>query len=102
MSLSTINWTNMSNPIQLLEGANTNSGGFFFPVSYFMFILILFMSMLGFGAEVAGVVALFVALPTGIMLVYLGLISLSTLAVPLGILLFLMIYIFYSSSKTQG
>ena len=101
MTISTINWSNITTPTQILYAANTNTNGLFWPIGYYTFILVLFLSLLGFGPEIAGLVALFIAIIPGVMLVYLGLISLTVLGIPIGILLFLMIYIIYSSQKTQ-
>ena len=95
----TINWSNVTTPIQVLAGANDNSGGWFWTTGWFMFIIVLFMAMLGFGAEASLLVSCFIALISGVLLLYLGLIPLYILAIPLGIMLSLMIYKVYSSGS---
>lgn len=101
MALTIANFSNMTNPIQLLQAANTHSGGSFWAWMVFLFTVVLFSSMMIFGADVALIVALFGGMMIAIFLHYMGLVSLAVVAVPVGLLLALILYMTYFSKQTQ-
>jgi hypothetical protein len=94
-------WSNVSNPIQIFQIANDNSGGLFWTMSYFLFMIILFFAMLGFSPEIALITSCFISLIPGLLLVYMGLISEIVLAIPIALIIVMIIYIITTSQKTQ-
>lgn len=102
-----MNYTNISQNLNIttigdvLQQANTNTGGSFWTGIYWMIITIVMLSAFAFGFEVALIFAFFVGLILGILLLYADLITLLTFGVTEGVLIFIVIYLVYSSSKNQ-
>lgn len=84
----------------ILSLANTTTDGTFWTGMYWLFIMVVFISSMAFGVEIASVMAFFSGFILGIILLYLGLINIVTLGMSEAILLFLVIYLMYSS-RTQ-
>lgn len=76
----------------LLAIPNATTGGFFWIGMLFMEVIIIMLSFLGFGFEVAVMTASFVGLITGLFLLYLNLISWTWLLFFLGMILFMIFY----------
>ena len=94
-----INWTNVTNWGQVLETANTNSGSWFWTlIMYGIFIAVLLIFS-AWSFEVALLVASFVGLILGLFLVYAGLVNWTWLLTFVGILLFTILYISWTSKK---
>lgn len=95
-----INWTNITDFGSIPELANTSSNGSFWVSMLYMTWIILLLLMSAFGFEVAITVSSFLALLIGLILVYAQLIALKWLLIFVGILLFMFLYIIWSSKKS--
>ena len=82
---------------QILQSANTTTNGTFWTAVYWMFILIVFLTSMSFGFEIAVILSFFGGLMVGFFLLYLGLINLITFGVSEVVLLFMVIYFLYSN-----
>jgi len=91
---------NVTSLSDILSLANTTTDGTFWTGMYWLFIVVVFISSMAFGVEIASVMAFFSGFILGIILLYLGLINIITLGMSEAILLFLVIYLMYSS-RTQ-
>ena len=96
-----VNWTNITNPAQFLATPNTNTGGYFWTTMLFTLVIILTLSFIQFGIEIALLVALFIGILAGIFLFYLGLVSVTWLGMLVGFELFLVIYVIAMNSKNN-
>jgi hypothetical protein len=97
----TVNFTNMTTFNNMLATANDATNGLFWTSMYFMFIVVLFMSMLAFGWEIALMVAGFGGIVVGVLLLYMGLMSGTYLGIIVGLEVFMVIYMMWSSQKNQ-
>ena len=88
----TNHFENATNLKELLAIPNATTGGFFWVGMLFMEVIVIMISFLGFGFEVAIMTASFVGLISGLFLLYLGLISWSWLLFFLGMILFMIFY----------
>jgi hypothetical protein len=89
------NWTNISGGGEILAAANTTTGGWFWTAMLLMIYAILFITMLGFGFEVAVLAASFAGLLLGILLTYMGLVSWTWSVMFAGVLIIMFIYIMW-------
>jgi hypothetical protein len=94
------NWTGVIDPSTLLVMANTNTGGYFWLGILFMIYVVLIIAFIPFGVEASILTSSFVGLVLGIFLVYMSLIGWKWLLFFVGIILFMFIYIVWSSGKT--
>lgn len=94
-----VNWSNVTTWTQVLQTANTNSGSWFWTlIMYGVFIIsLLIFSSLGF--ETALLSASFIALILGMFLVYAGLVAWTWTLTFVGLILFMFLYIVWSSKK---
>lgn len=74
-TVDAVNWSNITNIEQVLAVANTNSGSWFWTATLYMIYVILLVSTLNFGFEVALLSASFACFMLGILLTYMGLVS---------------------------
>jgi len=93
------NWSNMTDLSQLPAVANTASNGSFWPGMLIMLWIIMILIMIGYGFEIAFLVASFLALILSIFLVYSGLIAWWYSTMFVGICLFMFLYIIWSGSR---
>jgi len=93
------NFTAVNNLTGFMNIANENTGGYFWMGILFMFMSIIFMSLIGFGVEIALLAASFVGLLAGILLVYMGLVSISWLLMIVGILIGTLLWIIYGKRE---
>lgn len=92
------NWTGVDTPGEFLEMPNNSTGGYFWVGIDLMVFLIIFITLAGtFGWEAGILAASFVGLLMTVFLVYLGLVSFQILGIFIAILLFMFIYIIWSS-----
>lgn len=96
-----VNWSNMTDLSELPQAANTASGGSFWVGVFYMLWIILIFLFVGFGFEVAIVVSSFITMILGLLFVYAGLIAWQHLVTVVGVLLFMFLYIIWSSSKIR-
>lgn len=99
--MTAINWSNITDFAQIPGAANTASDGSFWVGMLYMVWVILILLLLAFGWEVALVVASFVGLILAVLLVYAELIAWEWATTFVGILLFMFLYIIWSSKKTR-
>lgn len=99
--MASINWSNVTDFGQIPQEANNASGGSFWVGVFFMLWVILILLFIGFGFEVAMVVASFLMIVIGLLLVYADLLALQHLLTVVGVLLFMFLYIIWSSKKTK-
>jgi len=92
---------NASSLQDMLILANTNTSGTFWTGIYWMIVVVIFLSSVAMGWEIAFVVSFFAGLMIGMFLLYLGLISMTVFGMTEAGLLFIIIYLMYSSSKNQ-
>ena len=93
------NWTNVTDLNSMLVMANNNTGGYFWAGILFMIFVVMTITMMGMGIEVAILSSAFVGFILGIILVYMGLVSWTYLAGFVGIILVLIIWISYARSR---
>ena len=91
-----LNLTSFQN---LLNSANTTTDGTFWTGIYWMFIVIVFILSMAFGFEVAVILSMFAGMTVGMFLLYLGLINSITFGVSIATLLFMVVYLIYTSNK---
>jgi hypothetical protein len=96
-----VNWTNITDFGQLPGEANTASGGLFWVSTFYMLWIIIMLLLIGYGFEVAILVASFLMLIVGLLIVYAGLMAWQHLLTVIGILLFMFLYIIWSSAKVR-
>lgn len=98
--MTSVNWTNVTTFNDILVGANTTTNGFFWTAMLWFIFIIVMISLIGFGFEVALLGASFVALISGIMLLYLGLVNFGlSLGIFIGIILLTFFWIAYSNRE---
>jgi hypothetical protein len=95
------NWTNITQPADFLAAANTSTGGLFWTSIYITFLIILFLSLIVFGIEIAVLVTFFIGMVVGIFFIYLNLIYSWVLGAVIGCLIFFIIYFMWSSNKNN-
>lgn len=96
-----VNWSNVTDFGQLPTEANNASNGSFWVGMFYMLWVILILLFIGFGFEVAMVVASFIMISIGLLMVYGGLMAWPHLVTVVGVLLFMFLYIIWSSKKTK-
>lgn len=96
-----INWSNVTDFGQLPEQANVASGGTFWVGMFYMMWVILIKLFIGFGFEVSIIVASFLMIVIGLLMVYSGLFAWTHLVSVIAVLLFMFLYTIWSSSKVK-
>lgn len=99
--MATINWSNITDLGQVPQAANTASSGSFWVDMLYMMWVILILLTIGYGFEVAILVSSFAMLILAILMVYGGLIAWQWALTFVGVLLFMFLYIIWSSSKIR-
>ena len=94
-----INWTNITTPADLLSAPNQNTNGGFWVTALYMIWVVLIILFIGSGFEASMLIASFFCLVIALLLLYMGLISMSFVLFFLGVILFFIIYIVWSSNK---
>jgi hypothetical protein len=97
-----LNWTNVTDFGQLPAQANLASGGTFWAGMLEMIWIILMLVLIGYGFEVAILVASFLAMIIAFFLVYADLISWGFIVQFAGILLAMFLYIIWSGRKDRA
>jgi len=93
------NWTNVSDFGGMLTVANDNTGGFFWAAMMGMIFIVSFISMLGFGFEVALLGSSFAGLIIGILFAYMDLVAWTWVVMFAGILVLEFIWIMYNQKE---
>lgn len=96
-----INWSNVTDFGQIPGEANTASGGSFWLGMFYMIWVILIFLFVGYGFEVAIIVASFLTIIIGLLLVYADLMAWQHLISVVAVELFMFLYIIWSSSKIR-
>ncbi len=97
--MAQINWTNITDFSGILLAANTASGGFFWSmICYLLFVVILLMGI-DFGLTTAAMMAAVVCIVICLPLLYAGLISNWVIGSFVGIAIFSMLAIIWSSKS---
>lgn len=97
--MASINWSNITDLGQLPDAANTASSGSFWVGMLYMVWVIALLLTVGFGFEVALLTSSFLALVIGLLMVYAGLVALPWVLTFLGIIVFMFLYIIWTSNK---
>jgi len=97
--MSSINWSNVTTWQGVLQGANTNTEGYFWMLILWGVWIIALIITSVFGLEVALLTASFIALIFGLFLVYASLMAWGWLLSFIGIILIVILYISWSSNK---
>ena len=92
-----VNWSTIITPAQLLAVPNTNTGGSFWSIVVYLVWVVLILAFLPFNIEVALLASSFIALIASILLVYMGLIAWPTVLFFVAFILFMFLYIVWSS-----
>lgn len=90
---------NISNFGDILNQLNTNTDGMFWVAIYWLVIIILFLSTIGFGFEAGVILSLFVGVLLGIFLTTAGLLNQTYYGISLALLLILIIHLIYKASR---
>jgi len=97
--MASVNWTNVTDWQGVLQGANTNTDGYFWMmILWGVWIVTLIISSV-FGFEAGLLLASFIGLIFGLFLVYAGLVAWPWLLSFVGILLIVILYISWSGKK---
>lgn len=96
-----INWSNITSPERFLAVPNTNTGGNFWTACLFMVWFILLLAFLNFNVEVAILSSSFIVLIASILLAYAGLVAWWVCLFFAGVILFMILYIVWSNSRTS-
>ena len=99
--MANINWTNITGFEEIPAQANVASGGSFWVGMFYMLWVILILLTIAFGFEVALLTSSFIMLVLGLLIVYAGLMAWEHLLTMVGVLLFMFLYIIWSSPKTK-
>lgn len=100
--MATINWSNITDLGDVPAAANTASSGSFWVGMLYMMWVILILLTIGYGFEVSILVSTFAMLILGLLFVYAGLVAWQWVLTFVGVLVFMFLYIMWSSSKTRG
>ena len=92
---------NLSTFDQILQQANINTGDTFWIGMYWLVIGVVLISTMAFGFEVAMLFSFFVGTIIGIFLLYLSLITPVMFGISEAVLIFMIIYLVYSSRSNQ-
>ena len=92
-------WGNITTPTQMLKLANDVSGGWFWFFMTLALFIILFIVLLNFGYERATLTASLSTLIMSVMLAYMDLLNWKFVLMYFGILIFMMLYVYYSSTR---
>ena len=95
-----INWSNLTDFGDLPEQANTASGGSFWTGMLYMLWVIMILLLIGWGFETAIIASSFVFLVVALIMAYAGLIAWAHVLTFAGVLLFMFLYIIWSSRKS--
>lgn len=94
-------WVNVQNLTSVLEMPNTNTGGWFWTGMAYMIVMVLTLAMIQFGIEAALLTSLFIGILIMMLLVYMGLATMTSLGILVGIEILLVIYLMWSSPKSN-
>lgn len=97
-----INWSNITDLSQIPGQANTVSGGSFWVGMFYMMWVIFMFLFIGFGFEAAIVVSAFIMMVIGLLMVYADLFAWQHLLTVVGTLIFMFLYIIWSSAKVRN
>lgn len=97
-----VNWTNVTDFQGLLASANTTTSGWFWTGAVFMIFVIVLISIVTFGFEVAVLSAAFISILLSILLLYMGLVPLWVVGVFVGLALTMFLYLIWSTSQEAG
>jgi len=99
--MSVINWSNVTDFSQLPGLANASSGGLFWSGVLWLMFIVLILVLVSYGLEVAVTVAAFLAFAMSFLFVYNDLVGWGHIVAFAGILLFMYLYITWSSGRKQ-
>lgn len=94
------NWTNVTDWTGILQIANDNSGSWFWTLIMYGVFIIALLIFSAWGFETGLLVSAFIGLILGLFLVYAELVSWTWTLTFVGIILFMFLYIAWSSKKT--
>jgi hypothetical protein len=94
-----INWTNISSMGDLAQGANTASGGFFWVGMLQMIFVVTLLVLIGWGWEIAILIAAFLGLIISILMTYSHLIAWPYVVQFAAIILIMIVYILWSGRR---
>lgn len=98
MAYTYTNWSNVTSPTDFFQVANNNTSGYFWTGMLWMFFLVMLVTLSSFMiAEGALLAAAFIAFLAALLLLYMGLISFTTLGIFVGIIILDIIYIIWSN-----
>lgn len=99
--MTSINWTNVTDLSQIPAQANVASDGAFWVSMLYMIWIIIILSLLNWGWEVALMASSFVCLVLGFFLVYTDLVDWQYLMTFAGILLLMFLYVTWTGNRSQ-
>jgi hypothetical protein len=94
-----VNWTNITEPSQLLHIPNTNTSGNFWIMILFLIWVVFILGFIIFGIEVALLASAFICMVIGLFLVYMGLIAWGWALFFISVLIFFFLYIVWSNNR---
>ena len=94
-----INWTGVTDASTFLGLANTATDGWFWVSMMALIWIVIGISLLAFGVYPALLASSFAVLVIGILLVYMGLVGWTWVAMIIGLMVVIFFWIGYSSSK---
>lgn len=100
--MSVINWTNITDFGQIPQVANTATAGGFWTSVLFMIWVVLLLILSPFGFEAGLLTSAFLCLILGVLLAYAHLVAWTYVLVFVGIILFMILYIIWNTTKTKN
>ena len=97
-----VNWSTITTAAGMLAAPNSGTGGWFWVGINLMIWVILILVFSGFNIEIALMVASFIALIMSIFLTYMDLASWAWSLFYIGWILFMLLYVIWSSQKEQA
>ena len=94
-----VNWTNVTDVQGIINAPNETTGGYFWLVVLFLVWVVLLIGLSWAGIEVALLVAGFIAIVISLMMVYMNVIAFEWSLFFIGLEIFLILYVVWSSSK---
>lgn len=93
-----LNWTSVTSPTQIFSIANTASSWFWVAI-LIVLIVIVFIVLANYGSEIAGITSLFIGLISSVFMTYMDLIDWKFVLVVFSFFLFLILYVYWSSTR---
>jgi len=97
-----LNWTNISSPGQLLQAPNVITGNWFWVMILFTLVIIVFVTLLTTGWEIAMLTASFVGMVATFFLVFMDFVDWKFSLMFVGLFILMLFLIYYSAVRPSA